>query len=170
MIKFPSLSERTFFRTGRACARGAPFSPHVSISFRENLLSDGWSSSCAWGAVFVRFHLFQREPSFGHHFLRQRFPKRKVEFPSLSERTFFRTRYTERKSRSKKTRRFHLFQREPSFGHPKRKVDPETEKVLFPSLSERTFFRTIVAIIVIILILFKSFHLFQREPSFGHEK
>jgi hypothetical protein len=38
--------------------------------------------------------------------------------------------------------RFHLFQRGPSFGPPWGSWDDREGEITFPSLSERTFFRT----------------------------
>jgi len=141
----------------------------VSISFRESLLSDKLKMKI-WSFGGLRgFHLFQREPSFG---LKWKGVARiyVYEFPSLSERAFFRTpngrkiQKEERRGVSISFREsllsdtiaignpqntlhpvpgFHLFQREPSFG-------PGNNEN-FKNRSNRY-----------------RFHLFQREPSFGH--
>jgi len=66
------------------------------------------------------FHLFQREPSFG------------LLEVNVEE--------------AKEPKGFHLFQREPSFGLMSRLQDIQEVKILFPSLSERAFFRTKVGV------------------------
>ncbi len=116
--------------------------PTVSISFRENLLSDSTRDSLSCNIVCTWF-------------------------PSLSERTFFRTSSHSRspcksdsrvsisfrenllsdiqpqqKSLQKRQSRFHLFQREPSFGPTPDNVAIAVLREKFPSLSERAFFRT----------------------------
>ena len=91
MKKFPSLSERAFFRT---CYWQVPRDVRfllVSISFRENLLSDDSLDTHRHYSRHTRFHLFQREPSFGQGYHGQGIFKVEGKFPSLSERTFFRT-------------------------------------------------------------------------------
>jgi hypothetical protein len=88
---FPSLSERTFFRTWSRCSSGGlrtrggfhlfqrgpsfgqrwhPWVPisyrcNVSISFREDLLSDMFREHFEFTLSLWCFHLFQRGPSFG---------------------------------------------------------------------------------------------------------
>ena len=114
--EFPSLSGKTFIRTWiiwensptNQANVSIPFREDlhsdryrrsnkrsqnkVSIPFREDLHSDSVSQDTSSGKQTRRFHPFQGRPSFGH---RQVCHSKKVRyqvFPSLSGKTFIRTR------------------------------------------------------------------------------
>ena len=92
----------------------------VSIPFREDLHSDKTADNTATRRPCDRFHPFQGRPSFGHTETKEVAEALKIEFPSLSGKTFIRTIL--------------------------RSIRPKVLSGLwFPSLSGKTFIRTMVA-------------------------
>ncbi len=166
---FPSLSERAFFRTGGEDSRCDCESERVSISFRESLLSDQLGSSelpllvnqqvsisfresllsdmkgivqMAIGGV-VGFHLFQREPSFGLFGKNLIFDVLPTGFHLFQREPSFGLYYDFTFKTLNYEKGFHLFQREPSFGRGIGFGLTMLAVWMFPSLSERAFFRTL---------------------------
>ncbi len=116
-LPLPSLSERTFFRTaqGEVIIKDPPKPALPSLSERTFFRTYNRCGSVS----FLRTrscHPFQRGPSFGPFNMRSCTTVAVPLLPSLSERTFFRTKRGEELS--------------------------STSPPLLPSLSERTFFRT----------------------------
>ena len=116
-IQFPSLSGKTFIRTDIRLSVRNIGRITVSIPFREDLHSDRWKySKVAQKILSFRF------PSLsGKTFIRTRrilLAARKVaeEFPSLSGKTFIRTDYYDHFDTAIIVNGFHPFQGRPSFG------------------------------------------------------
>ena len=142
--QFPSLSGKTFIRTWRIDFKLKTRSKRVSIPFREDLHSDYRLYSATYKARYVSFHPFQGRPSFGRYVYR-RPPRPGVPgwFPSLSGKTFIRTYY----KRSSSKRKFSLvsipFREDLHSDLKKLPHNLRYQNRWFPSLSGKTFIRTV---------------------------
>ena len=165
-VEFPSLSGKTFIRTSKICGGGESLRSGGFHPF-QGRPSFGLTSKTSWlgvpskfpslsGKTFIRtranqsqrphsscrsFHPFQGRPSFGHSCIESSRPCDLIVFPSLSGKTFIRTRLRSVQTDTQTRRSFHPFQGRPSFG-----------RHVYLKIGKR---------------LFESFHPFQGRPSFG---
>ena len=91
MVRFPSLSESSGFPTIPFQSTKGVFKKNVSISFREQWVSDTTSLLSTFFRDNTSFHLFQRVVGFRLCNRQNWFKRFSKEFPSLSESSGFPT-------------------------------------------------------------------------------
>ena len=139
---FPSLSGKTFIRTRCNTIDPRRLQSEVSIPFREDLHSDMVETVTEYSGPFTSFHPFQGRPSFGLRYEMQYLPAN-IEV-SIPFREDLHSDYASQIQMERGyTRSFHPFQGRPSFGQILKAAKKINEETKFPSLSGKTFIRTL---------------------------